>query len=665
MANELQTKLDAILNDKNTNLLPEHLKAGVTCLGVKGDMETGIDTSDATATANDILSPKTAYINGGKITGSIIPQYSATKNILNIDCQGYINYTVSNDGLYLIYTLESGIKLIKLEDLSSTFISYVNMGIPENSYTNLAVSARNESNERYICVSTKTVNTPIYYALVNFNTFNVISNSSISLGLSQGRYAWKTLGNSTVNHNILYVCGLCNNDNSFVSIVNLSTGNFTNRIVSSWFSNIMIGANDDYVLVNFTQDMFWLDEEGDIYDDNGTTFKNYLLNTEAKLALNTSNGNVYNYTVDYENKKLTLGDISFNINTKWGLPLGADKSESAFIKKNIIYLNGYGYYRDGQLLDVNTSTNYYNDILCKNICKADIELAIPSKILTNYIDIYTSSEHSEIIGLTRGTKQYLDTSDATATANDIVQGATAYANGEKIEGNLIFASTLDNRNEDETVKNQPFVQVYNFNGETYFDMNVEASRMRGDMEYVDRAALDLNDSGGHNLVIAIGDKASNVANAIGLTSDKIVSGNTILGVEGTAEAGGSQYEEIKLSELQVGDSIIGIRVKGKPTEVTDENLPVFEEVQGEMNGLIWMGVYSDGENSNRLVFSCAGALGGTYCGCYSELFKRVDSSWTPLSTSELHILTSPLPIGYINPTDIPKLDDCISIIKVK
>lgn len=39
MANELQEKLDAILEDKNTNLLPEHLKAGVTCLGVEGAYE--------------------------------------------------------------------------------------------------------------------------------------------------------------------------------------------------------------------------------------------------------------------------------------------------------------------------------------------------------------------------------------------------------------------------------------------------------------------------------------------------------------------------------------------------------------------------------------------------------------------------------------------------
>lgn len=40
MSNKLQTKLDAILEDKNTNLLSENLKAGVTCLGVNGTAET-------------------------------------------------------------------------------------------------------------------------------------------------------------------------------------------------------------------------------------------------------------------------------------------------------------------------------------------------------------------------------------------------------------------------------------------------------------------------------------------------------------------------------------------------------------------------------------------------------------------------------------------------
>ena len=34
-------------------------------------IETGIDTSDATATVDDVISPKTFYSNGQKLTGSI------------------------------------------------------------------------------------------------------------------------------------------------------------------------------------------------------------------------------------------------------------------------------------------------------------------------------------------------------------------------------------------------------------------------------------------------------------------------------------------------------------------------------------------------------------------------------------------------------------------
>ena len=70
--NELINELQNIKNDRNINLKPENLRKGITCLGVTGILEEGVDTSDANATANDIISSKTAYVDGKKITGNMI-----------------------------------------------------------------------------------------------------------------------------------------------------------------------------------------------------------------------------------------------------------------------------------------------------------------------------------------------------------------------------------------------------------------------------------------------------------------------------------------------------------------------------------------------------------------------------------------------------------------
>ena len=66
-------EVSAVTSDIDENIKAENIKLGVEILGVTGTLEsgTGVDTSDATATADDIVSPKTAYVNGEKVEGTI------------------------------------------------------------------------------------------------------------------------------------------------------------------------------------------------------------------------------------------------------------------------------------------------------------------------------------------------------------------------------------------------------------------------------------------------------------------------------------------------------------------------------------------------------------------------------------------------------------------
>lgn len=114
-------------DSNNGNLLPEYIKKGITLGGVTGTLES-LDTSDATATPEDILYGKTAYVNGEKITGTYL-----TLGMLQIgDYVAYIPDSASNYEVNGAYNGNSTNQIIYQDKLNWRILS-----INDNGTVNL------------------------------------------------------------------------------------------------------------------------------------------------------------------------------------------------------------------------------------------------------------------------------------------------------------------------------------------------------------------------------------------------------------------------------------------------------------------------------------------------------------------------------------------------
>lgn len=107
MLDELITNLETLSDEIQSKVLPENIREGIKLFNVDGAL-ISTDTSDSSAVAEDIIRGKTAYINGGKVVGTLyvkcrtfatIEEMEAQSDVLDEDTYGVV-YGTTYVGTY-------------------------------------------------------------------------------------------------------------------------------------------------------------------------------------------------------------------------------------------------------------------------------------------------------------------------------------------------------------------------------------------------------------------------------------------------------------------------------------------------------------------------------------------------------------------------------------
>lgn len=173
-----------------------------------------------------------------------------------------------------------------------------------------------------------------------------------------------------------------------------------------------------------------------------------------------------------------------------------------------------------------------------------------------------------------------DTSDATALSSDIVAGKTAYIKGSKVTGTVSETAS---------------------NGTIEFD---GGSISTDDTYFIVKGTLDRERLCRKGATISLDFLKTYVASSVNLTSDKIVKGNNILGVEGTAEITPSgDYSDATAVASDIVESKTAYIATGKTT-----------------------GTIKDGRGANAVIDSTTSAYSsgnGLYCKIRADMSPRV------------------------------------------
>lgn len=591
---ELEKNLRSIKAEKDSKLIPDNIRAGVKIFDVEGTVEV-MDSSDATATANNILSGKTAYIKGGKVSGTMTnvgaitvkPKPSSASSTYPY---GYVSAitmpsiaTSINDNTNPGFTktiatgrntkgsitasVEARVKCKVMAAIVSTFVPsideevwsykthytltptggngaqylYLYEKVAESSTESLTIS---QDSDKILLITLMAFDTVEDLDIIGSNNNDMAKYISVEVNKALEPndiiivQAYRTINDISLE-GVQYteVSTAISGLNPQLGVFRINSSADANKAkvkfdTSTEFSYSVLRFKDSFRAANIRAGVKIMDIIGTLVEDSGSDIKQFA----SEAEMNASTGNIYGQYAVVVTDEVFIGFYMYD-GGKWQKQSVSIDDATATVNDiasgKTAYINGGKVY--GTLTEIkgaNSDTVTASDVsvggsyVYVNTKPAgrganekdkiyrtgsSLKATVPAAAVAASAGLTPDDlkRNVTVLGVT-GTYDGLDTFDATATSGDIIAGKSAYAKGQRIIGTIATLGNIDEAAADNITIGEDFSVCFGSN-------------------ITERGILD------KDITYNIKATQKQMINKLGLTGDKIKEGNTILGVEGTAE----------------------------------------------------------------------------------------------------------------------------------